>query len=174
MRLVLVHRALKSRWLQATLVLMLSGCSIMPDIAISGGAGTGEKSAVVKISDSRSVKNILAKALAAVEQSDIENADLEFQLMMEQGAKSPDSLNHYAIFLREQWRLDEAEKVYKQALKNSPKDPMTHWNIAVLYELYRGDYQQALEHFKAYQQSAPEADKRVAIWVGDLTRRLEQ
>ena len=174
MILVLAHRAFKCRLIQATLVLMLSGCSFIPDIAIPGGADAVEKTAVVKISDSRSVKGTLAKALAAVEQNDIEVADLEFQLMMEQGAKSPDSLNHYAIFLREQWRLDEAENVYKQALKNSPKDPVTHWNIAVLYELYRGDLKQALEHYTAYQESALKPDKRVAIWVGDLTRRLEQ
>lgn len=154
-------------------LLMLSGCSGLSSLSeqslfVEGSGATST------ISDSRAVKVELDKALYAVKKGDVEAADKAFKAMLAQGAKSPVSLNHYAIYLREQWRMDEAEKIYLLALANSPNDSMTHWNLAIFYELYRGDYQQALVHYQNYQQHAKLPDKRVKHWIVDLTRRIKQ
>lgn len=147
----------------------LSSLSSLPQLSI-GGSDDAEQ----LVKDNRSVKTALQAAMAAVDVGDNASAAQHFEQMMEQGAQSPASLNHYAIFLREQWRIDEAEQVYQQALKHSPADAMTHWNLAILYELYKGDNQQALAHFSRYKELAAEPDKRVNIWITDLSRRVEQ
>ena len=51
---------------------------------------------------------------------------------------------------------------------------MTHWNLAVFYDLYKGDYRQAVVHYKAYQKYAERPDKRVEYCITDLTRRVNQ
>ena len=152
--------------------LLGTGCSVLPS---SNSVEVNSDQLVDEpIRDNRSARAELANALAALEQGNPALADIAFQLMMEQGAKSPEALNHYAIFLREQWRVDEAEAIYKTALMHSPNNAMTHWNIGILYEMYRGDYSQALAHYQAYQQRAAAPDKRVAGWIIDLNRRLAQ
>ncbi len=150
-------------------VMLSSGCSTLPQLSIGGSDATEQL-----VKDNRSVKTTLQAALTAIESGDSDVAAEHFLQMMEQGAQSPESLNHYAIFLREQWRIDEAEQVYRQALKYSPGDAMTHWNLAILYELYKGDNAQALAHFNRYKELAAEPDKRVNIWIADLNRRVSQ
>ena len=155
----------------------LSVPSITSDnkVAISPTATTSSAHrAMPAVEDSRAVKLALEKALSAIKQNDDAAADSAFKSMLDLGAKSPGALNHYAIYLRRQWRMDEAETIYRQALAFSPNNAMTHWNIAVFYELYRGDYKQAVVHYKAYQQNAELPDKRVVHWIADLTRRVSQ
>lgn len=168
----LVVAKLLFKLLLITAVLLSTACSMLP--ANNTVAADGIRLVDEPIKDNRSARSELANALSALEQGNPVLADTAFQLMMEQGAKSPEALNHYAIFLREQWRLEEAEKVYKTALKYSPNNAMTHWNIAILYEMYRGDYSQAVKHYQAYQQGVIEPDKRVAGWIIDLHNRLAQ
>ena len=137
---------------------------------LAGANNVADRGPVVR--DSFAVKRLLQAARDAKQQGDLEAADRLFGEMLAKGARSTKSLNHYAVFLREQWRIDEAEAMYQRALATSPKDAATHWNIGILYELYRGDYAQALEHYQRYQQYAQEPDRRVAAWVADLQRRI--
>lgn len=127
-----------------------------------------------KVTNSKEANIAFNKALAAIKINDSSAAENAFKTMLLEGVKSPTALNHYAIFLREQWRMEEAEDIYLRALKYSPNNAMTHWNLAIFYELYRGDYKQALVHYQAYQQFAESPDKRVVYWISDLTRRLEK
>ena len=164
-------RLLKTSWL-FVVVGLLHACSFVPAVNNGLTERVGNPVQQTTVDDSRTVKKLLNEALAAVAGQDYQQADKAFTDMLAAGARSPASLNHYAIYLREQWRIDEAEQVYQQALKYSPIDAMTHWNIAILYELYKGDYKQAVAHYQQYQQYASEPDKRVAAWIGDLQRRI--
>lgn len=51
---------------------------------------------------------------------------------------------------------------------------MSHWNIAVLYDLYLGQPAKALKHYQAYQQVTEQPDKRVHGWLVDLQHRIKQ
>jgi tetratricopeptide (TPR) repeat protein len=80
--------------------------------------------------------------------------------------------NQYAIFLREQGRFDRAEETYLQALSVWEADADTHFNLCILYDLYRGDKKAALQHFNRYQELDNSDDRVVAGWVADLQRQL--
>lgn len=163
--------------LMIVLISITSSCSsikIFSDQSFSARDSFTNKNSTIQITDSKEANVELNKALSAIKMQDIATADEAFKAMLLAGARSPVALNRYAVFLREQWRMEEAEAMYLQALKTSPNNAMTHWNLAIFYELYRGDYKQALLHYQAYQQYATSPDKRVIHWISDLNRRLEK
>jgi len=144
-------------------LLVLSACSI-----------TGSQQGAETLTDTREVRALLTRAVSAQNANDLTGADLLFQEMMNYDPESPDALNSYAIFLREQWRLEEAEEIYLRALKYAPNDSMSHWNLAVLYDLYLGQAAKALKHYQAYQRVTEQPDKRVHGWLVDLQHRIKQ
>jgi tetratricopeptide (TPR) repeat protein len=147
----------------------LSGCT-------SVGAGFGNTfkggQAPNDSSEHSGVKTLMAEALQAIEQGDLNLATQRYKAMQKAGVHSPDTLNQYAILLRQKWHLDEALRVYKDALSMNKNYALTHWNLAIYYELYRGDYRSALDHYRNYQRLAPSPDPRVAGWITDLERRV--
>lgn len=149
-------------------MLALASCSTLVNNDINK-----ESSIKKSVKDSRNVNAALDIALQAVENNQLVEANQAFESMMQLGAKSPDSLNHYGIFLREQWRVEEARAIYIKALKHSPANAMTHWNLAVLYELYMGKLDKAVGHYKKYAEYADNPDKRIKGWVIDLERRIK-
>ncbi len=172
---------LLSRMAACALALVLTACSAVPGIGTPAGSAPDTGAGIENlrtdydgIREARDVRQLLEVALAASTAGDIDAADDAFAQMMALQPRSPLTLNHYAIYLREQWRIDEAEAVYREALKLVDNDWLTHWNIAVLYELYRGDLPQAKKHFEAYRKAAAEPDPRVDRWLVDLDRRIAQ
>lgn len=125
------------------------------------------------VSDSSKVKSLMEKAGRAEQVDDIDQAKAYYEEMMAAGARSSIALNRYAVFLRKQFALDEAEAVYKKALKISPEDAVTHYNIGILYELYRGDFERAKTHYEAFQSHSTTADPKVKTWIVDLERRIK-
>ncbi len=49
-----------------------------------------------------------------------------------------------------------------------------HHNLGVLCDLYLRDLDCALAHYRRYQTLTEENDRRVALWIADLSRRREQ
>ncbi|MEM8660777.1 MAG: hypothetical protein AAGF35_07830 [Pseudomonadota bacterium] len=82
------------------------------------------------------------------------------------------AFNRYGIYLRESGRFDEAEQAYLSALDISAEFPDTHRNIAVLYDLYLGEQEQALQHYHRYQQLTQAQNQDVQRWIVDLERQL--
>lgn len=79
----------------------------------------------------------------------------------------------YGVWLRTQGRFAEAETVYLQALERSPADADAHLNLAILYDLYLGRLEPALDHYQRYLTASGVADSPVQGWVADLQRRLQ-
>ncbi|MGB5324695.1 MAG: hypothetical protein WBN40_04635 [Pseudomonadales bacterium] len=149
------------RCILACALLLLAACANTPK--------SGKVDDAV-VNESVAVRNSLAMALAAMDKGDQEAAGAAFRKMLEKGARSPDSLNHYAIYLREQWRMEEAEKVYLQALVAAPSSAMTHYNLGILYELYLGKQELALKHYRRYQKIVEAPDQQVSAWIEALER----
>lgn len=82
--------------------------------------------------------------------------------------------NRLGIFYRQQGRFDEALAMYQQALASDESYASAHRNIAILYELYRGEQQKALQHYRRYQQLLGGEDRQVKMWIVDLERRIER
>lgn len=83
------------------------------------------------------------------------------------------ALNQLAILARHQCEFSKAETHWLQAIKLWPNYPSAHYNLGILYELYTGKLELALQHYQTYQSLIDEPDKRVALWIADLKRRLQ-
>ncbi|WP_051235360.1 tetratricopeptide repeat protein [Marinimicrobium agarilyticum] len=83
-----------------------------------------------------------------------------------------DAYNQLALLKREAGEFEQAEAHYRRALSVWPFHARTHLNLGVLLDLYRGRGQEALLHYRAYQQRQEEMDRQVAGWIVDLERRL--
>ncbi|MDO3384620.1 tetratricopeptide repeat protein [Gilvimarinus sp. SDUM040013] len=87
-----------------------------------------------------------------------------------------DAYNHLAALERREGRFDEAEKLYQDALAVWPHSVDSHKNLGILYDLYLGNWPQALLHYQAAQhiieQTQGEPDRELAGWIIDLQRRI--
>ncbi len=113
-------------------------------------------------------------ALLHVAEGDTATAETLFQAALEVNERNLAAYNQYAIFLREQGRFDEAERVYLDALAVWSDHAETHRNIGVLYDLYRGDHEKALQHYYRYQELTGNTDRTVAGWIVLLERQFSQ
>lgn len=79
--------------------------------------------------------------------------------------------NQWAIFQREQGNFAEAEQLYLQALEVWADYPEGHLNLAILYDMYLGKLDAALQHYQQYQALQEQPDKQVSGWIIDTERR---
>ena len=62
--------------------------------------------------------------------------------------------------------------MYQQALSSDDSYANAHRNIAILYEIYRGEYDKALQHYHRYLALIGGEDREVSMWIADLERRV--
>lgn len=110
-------------------------------------------------------------ALLYVDTGQLEEADTHFQQAIAANPNNINAYNEYGIFLREQGRFAEAESIYLQALKVWPDSPETLINLGILYDLYMGKFEQALEQYRTYQALQDEPERKVQGWIVDIERR---
>jgi Tfp pilus assembly protein PilF len=101
-------------------------------------------------------------------------AEQLFEVAMEVNPRNLEAYNQYAIFLRQQGRFDESERIYLAALAVWDSHAATHRNLGVLYDLYRGEREKALAHYYRYQALTGGADRAVSGWIIDLERQFPQ
>jgi tetratricopeptide (TPR) repeat protein len=77
-----------------------------------------------------------------------------------------------AIVASRQGRFDEAISLYQQALAINASDEQAHLNLGIIYDLYKGRLDLALNHYQAYRGLIPEPDEKVNFWIVDIERRL--
>ncbi len=112
----------------------------------------------------------LALLYNATEQ--FEKAESSFGHAIVSNDKNIYAYNQYAVFLRERGKFIEAEKYYRQALNIWPAYPEGNLNLAILYDLYMGRLELALQHYKIYQSLLPETNRQISGWIIDTQRRL--
>lgn len=113
-------------------------------------------------------------ALLHAAQGHVNEAEHFFQATLEVNDRNLEAYNQYAIFLRREGRFDESEQVYLAALETWNDHAETHRNLGVLYDLYRGDREKALQHYYRYQALTGGEDRVVAGWIIDLERQFTQ
>ncbi len=73
--------------------------------------------------------------------------------------KKENAIAHYnlgVIYLKS-GNYDLALKELQRSLKLNPNDPLTHYNLARIYETDRKDFDKAVEHYQAYLRLDPRA-----------------
>jgi len=80
--------------------------------------------------------------------------------------------NRLGILYRQHGRFDEALAAYQQALAAEPDYANGQRNIAILYELYLGDGEKALQHYRRYRELLGGEGQEVEMWIADLQRRV--
>lgn len=82
-----------------------------------------------------------------------------------------DAYTQYAVMLREQGKFKEAEAQYVKALGIWPHNFDAHRGLGVLYDLYMGKFDLALQHYQMCDQLSVEPNKEIKGWIVDLQRR---
>lgn len=91
---------------------------------------------------------------------------------LEINPNNAEAYNLLGLVHRETGQFAEARQDYEQALKLDPLYADVHLNLAILFDLYLGQLQPALEHYQRYQEIAGGEDKQVKLWITDLKQRL--
>ncbi len=101
-----------------------------------------------------------------------EQANTAYQNAIKANPNNLMAYNQLGILARQQGEFEKAEAYYQQALNVWPEHAPSHRNLAILYDLYMGKLEPALEHYQRYQQLLPSDDRQVTGWIVDLQRRL--
>jgi tetratricopeptide (TPR) repeat protein len=104
---------------------------------------------------------------------EIDKAEESFKKALQVNPKSAVSLNHLGIIYRGKGDFQDAKSSYEKALQIEPNYAYAHLNYGILLELYFSEYQEALNHYKRFQELKSEEDKEVKNWIVDLERRIK-
>ena len=80
------------------------------------------------------------------------------------------ALNELGMLQRRAGHFTEARQAYEQAIAANAGYADAELNLAILYDLYLQQPAQAVPHYLRYQALAETPDKRVALWITELSK----
>ena len=104
----------------------------------------------------------------------VDKVDTAFRQAIASNSNNINAYNQYGYYLRQQGKFSEAEQRYLQALEAWPDSADSHLNLGILYDLYMGKLQMALQHYQSYQSLLDEPERKVKGWIIDTQRRLKK
>ncbi len=78
--------------------------------------------------------------------------------------------NELGMLQRRAGQFAAAQHSYEQALAANAAYADAELNLAILYDLYLQQPAQALPHYRRYQTLATTPDKRVSLWIAELSK----
>jgi tetratricopeptide (TPR) repeat protein len=100
-------------------------------------------------------------------------AEAAFKEALQRDSNDYVAANHLGMIYRRQGRFADAKSAYEQALAAKPDYANAHLNLAILYDLYLGQLDQALDHYQKYKQYVGETDPQLVGWLADLEQRIK-
>lgn len=87
-------------------------------------------------------------------------------------SQNPYLMNELGLVYRKLGKFEAAKQAYLSAIRIEPNYDKAHYNLGVLADLYLHDPALALAEFEAYQALQAEPDKKVAVWLKEIERRI--
>jgi Flp pilus assembly protein TadD len=111
--------------------------------------------------------------IAYARTGDLQRAEASLNKALESNPHHPAAYNELGLVQRRKGEFAKARASYEAALTQFPDFHYAHKNLAILCDLYLGDYACALEHYEAYSRLVPD-DAEVVKWIADLRNRAKR
>lgn len=111
--------------------------------------------------------------IAYARTGDLDHAEASLNKALELTPHHVAAYNELGLVQRRKGQFAKARASYEAALAQFPDFHFAHRNLAILCDLYLGDYPCALEHYEAYSRLVPN-DSEVVKWIADLRKRTSR